>query len=379
LRFDNPLYTDGIAINHKLKMSNTFGTLFRITTWGESHGKAIGVVLDGCPAGLELSEEYIQAELDKRAPGQSEVMTQRKEPDKVEILSGVFGGKTTGTPISMLICNKDADSSKYEKIKYLLRPGHADFTYQIKYGFRDYRGGGRSSARETAARVAAGAIAKKLLLRYGINVISYVKEIAGIKAKKIDYTEIYKNNVRCPDKNAAKRMELAILKAKNQGDSVGGICEIIALDVPAGLGKPLYNKLEADLGSAILGINAVKGIEFGSGFKLARMKASQSNDEFVVKNNKIVTKTNHHGGILGGISTGMPILIRAVVKPASSILKKQKTINYKTMRQEMISVEGRHDPATIVRFPPIAEAMTAIVLVDHMLMAGKINPDTIIK
>lgn len=360
-------------------MSNTFGTVFRITTWGESHGKAIGVVLDGCPAGLEIKEEDIQKELDKRAPGQSEVMSPRKEADRVEILSGIFEGKTTGMPISMIIHNKDADSSKYEKIKHLLRPGHADFTYQSKYKFRDYRGGGRSSARETASRVAAGAIAKKLLKEYGIDVVAYTKEIAGIKANEIDYGEVYKNDVRCPDKNAAKMMEQAILKAKNEGDSVGGVCEIVAFNVPAGLGKPVYSKLEADLGSAILGINAVKGVEFGAGFELARMKGSQSNDEFVVKNNKIATKTNNHGGILGGISTGMPIIMRAVVKPASSILKKQKTVNYRTMKQETISVEGRHDPATIVRFPPIAEAMTAIVLADHMIMAGRINPDTLIK
>ena len=360
-------------------MPNTFGTLFRITTWGESHGKAIGVVLDGCPAGLSINEENIQKELDKRAPGQSEIMSPRKEADKVEILSGVFEGKTTGTPISMIIHNKDVDSSKYERIRYLLRPGHADFTYQIKYGFRDYRGGGRSSARETAARVAAGAIAKKLLARHGIKIVAYVKEIAGVEAKKIDYKEIYKNNVRCPDKNVAKKMEKTILKAKDEGDSVGGICEIVALNVPAGLGKPVYNKLEADLGSAILSINAVKGVEFGTGFELARMRGGIANDIFIVKNNRIITKTNHHGGILGGISTGMPITIRAVVKPASSILKKQRTINYKTMKHEIISVEGRHDPATIVRFPPIAEAMTAIVLADHMLMAGKINPDTLIK
>lgn len=360
-------------------MSNTFGTLFRITTWGESHGKAIGVVVDGCPAGLEISEEEVQKELDKRAPGQSEVMSPRKESDKVEILSGIFEGKTTGMPISMIIYNKDADSSKYEKIKYLLRPGHADFTYQVKYKHRDYRGGGRSSARETAARVAAGAIAKKLLKRFGIEIVAYVKEIAGIKSNKINYDEIYKNNVRCPDKNAAKKMEQAILKAKNEGDSVGGICEIVALNVPAGLGKPIYNKLESDLGSAILGINAVKGIEFGAGFELAKMKGSQSNDEFTARNGKIATKTNNHGGILGGISTGMPVVMRAVVKPASSILKKQKTINYRTMKQETISVEGRHDPATIVRFPPIGEAMAAIVLADHMLMAGKINPDTLLK
>ncbi|MBI2559413.1 chorismate synthase [Candidatus Woesearchaeota archaeon] len=360
-------------------MSNTFGALFRITTWGESHGKAIGVVLDGCPAGLKISEEDVQQELDKRAPGQSEIVSPRKESDKVEILSGIFEGKTTGMPISMIIYNKDADSSKYEKIKHLLRPGHADFTYQVKYGFRDYRGGGRSSARETAARVAAGAVAKKLLSRFNIIITAYVKEIAGIKANKADYKEIYKNNVRCPDKNAARKMEQAILKAKNEGDSVGGVCEVVALNVPAGLGKPIYNKLEADLGTAILGINAVKGVEFGAGFGLAKMKGSVSNDEFIIKNNKIATKTNNHGGILGGISTGMPIVMRAVVKPASSILKKQKTINYRTMKQETISVEGRHDPATIVRFPPIAEAMTAIVIADHMIMAGKISPDKLIK
>lgn len=360
-------------------MSNTFGSMFRITTWGESHGKAIGVILDGCPAGVEIDENDVQKELDIRAPGQSEITSPRKEADKVEILSGTLNGKTTGMPVSMLIWNKDVDSSKYEKIKHLLRPGHADFTYQAKYGIRDHRGGGRSSARETAARVAAGAIAKKLLNKFGINVIAYVKEIAGIKANRIDYKEIHKNNVRCPDKNAAKQMEREILKAKNHGDSVGGICEIVVLNVPAGLGKPIYNKLEADLGSAILGINAVKGIEFGNGFELARMKGSQSNDEFIIKNNRIMTKTNHHGGILGGISTGMPIVIRTVVKPASSILKKQRTVNYKTMKQETLSVEGRHDPATIVRFPPIAEAMVAIVLADHMIMAGKIHPDTLLK
>ena len=361
-------------------MSNTFGTLFRFTTWGESHGKSIGVVVDGCPAGLQLNEDDIQKELDKRAPGQSEVTTARKEHDKVEILSGVFEGKTTGMPVSLVIANKDADSSKYEKIKYLLRPGHADFTYQAKYGIRDYRGGGRSSARETAARVAAGAIAKKLLYqKFRIRIFSYVKELARITAKKIDLDEIEKNIVRCPDRKAAKLMEKAILEAKNEGDSVGGICEIVAFNVPEGLGKPIYNKLESDLGSAILGINAVKGIEFGDGFALSRMKGSQSNDEFIIKNKKIATKTNHHGGILGGISTGMPIIMRAVVKPASSILKKQHTINYKTMKVEEISVEGRHDPATIVRFPPIAEAMTAIVILDHMLMSGKINPDTLIE
>jgi len=356
---------------------NSFGNLFRITTWGESHGKAIGVVLDGCPAGLEISEADVQKELDKRAPGQSEVVTSRKESDKVEILSGVFEGKTTGTPISMIIYNKDADSSKYEKIKHLLRPGHADFTYQIKYGRRDYRGGGRSSARETAARVAAGAVAKKLIERHGIKVIAYVKELAGIKSGKIEYSQICKNNVRCPDGNAAKKMEQAILKAKNEGDSVGGVCEIVALNVPWGLGKPIYSKLESDLGSAILGINAVKGIEFGAGFELAKMRGSQSNDEFIAKNNKIATRTNHHGGIVGGISTGMPIVMRAVVKPASSIMKRQRTVNYKTMKLESISVEGRHDPATIVRFPPIAEAMVAIVLADHMIMAGKMNPDAL--
>ena len=360
-------------------MSNSFGNLFRITTWGESHGKAIGVVVDGCPAGLEMNEDDVQKDLDKRAPGQSEVMSSRKEADRVEILSGIFNGKTTGAPISMIIYNKDVDSSKYEKIKHLLRPGHADFTYQIKYRFRDYRGGGRSSARETAARVAAGAVAKKLLSKYGIEIIAYVKEVAGIKCNKIDYKEIYRNNVRCPDKLAAKKMEQAILKAKSEGDSVGGVCEIVALNAPACLGKPIYNKLDADLGSAILGINAVKGVEFGDGFELAKMRGSKSNDEFIIKSNKIITKTNHHGGILGGISTGMPIIVRAVVKPASSILKKQRTVNYITMKRETISVEGRHDPATIVRFPPIAEAMVAIVLADHMLMAGKINPDTLVK
>ena len=358
-------------------MSNTFGEIFKMTTWGESHGKAIGVIVDGCPAGLEFDEEDVQKELDKRVPGQSEIVTSRKEKDRVEILSGIFEGKTIGTPISMLIRNEDVDSSKYEKIKYLLRPGHADFTYMEKYGIRDYRGGGRSSARETACRVAAGAVAKKLLSIYGIKIVSYVKQIGKIKSARMDFEEIGKNNVKCPDKTAARKMEKLIIKTKNEGDSIGGICETMVFNVPSGLGKPIYNKLEADLGSAILGINAVKGIEFGDGFELVGMKGSKSNDEFIIGNKKIVTKTNRHGGILGGISTGMPIVFRVVVKPASSISKKQKTINYKTMKQEIISVEGRHDPATVVRFPPISEAMTAIVLCDHMIMAGKINPDRI--
>lgn len=347
-------------------MSSSIGKKFRIMTFGESHGKAVGVVIDGIKPGLKISEKNIQKELDKRKPGQSKVSTQRKEEDKIHILSGIFNGKTTGTPICLVVFNKDADSSKYEKIKKLFRPGHADFTYLKKYGIRDYRGGGRASGRETIGRVAAGAIAKKLLLKKKIKIIAYTKEVAGIKTNKINYSEIEKNSVRCPDKKAAKQMEKAILKAKSQGDSVGGIVEVIVTNIPTGLGDPVFDKLSANIAKALMSIPAVKGIEIGAGFRVAEMKGSECNDLFIKKGNKIITKTNNAGGILGGISTGMPIIARIAVKPTASILKTQKTVDAKG-KNKKISVDGRHDPCICPRIVPVVENMMAITIADAMM------------
>ncbi len=347
-------------------MASTFGKVFSITSWGESHGPAVGVVLDGCPAGLELSEADIQADLDRRRVGQSEVTSPRNETDQVQILSGVFNGLTMGTPISMLVWNKDADSSKYDDIKDLFRPGHADYSYLAKYGVRDHRGGGRSSARETVGRVAAGAVARKLLAREGVRIVGYTAELAGIKAAQIDFDEINRNIVRCPDPAIAPLMVAAVLKAKEENDSLGGIAELLAIGVPPGLGEPVFDKLDADIGKAMLSIGAVKGIEFGSGFEMARMRGSESNDPFVNVNGKIGTNSNKAGGILGGISTGEDISVRLAVKPTSSIAREQNTINTKGEAAK-IEVKGRHDPTIIVRLVPVAEAMLALVLADHLL------------
>ena len=350
---------------------NSFGDIFRITTWGESHGKAIGVVIDGCPAGLELSVEDIQAELDKRAPGNSPLTSPRKESDAAEILSGLFEGKTTGAPISILIPNKDADSSKYEPIKNLMRPGHANFTYIQKYGVFDYRGGGRASARETACRVAAGAVAKKLLEHEGISVASYIKEIAGITADVSTHPEdIYDSPVYCPDKVASKQMVACIEKVKAEGDSVGGVVEAIATGLPAGLGDPVYGKLEAKLGQAMLSIPASKAIEIGSGFNAATMRGSEHNDSFHEVDGKIVTDTNHAGGVLGGISTGMPLVVRTTFKPPSSIPKPQNTVDADGKPQTFKLPEGsRHDPCVAIRAVPVVEAMLALTLADTLLLA----------
>ncbi len=347
---------------------NSFGKFFKIVSFGESHGKAVGVVIDGVQAGISLSEKDIQEELDRRKPGQSKITTQRMESDKVQILSGVFNGKTTGTPICLLVFNKDADSSKYDAIKDLFRPGHADYGYWKKFGLRDYRGGGRSSGRETIARVAAGAIAKKLLSKKGIKVIAYAKEIAGIKAneKKFDLKEIEKNLVRCPDKNAAKKMEKAILSAKGKGNSVGGIVEIIAKGVPAGIGEPVFEKLDAELAKALMSIGAVKGVEVGLGFASAKLTGKQMNDEMFSKNGKIHFKSNNAGGILGGISTGQDIILRIAVKPTPSISILQDTVNEKFQNRK-IFIEGRHDPCIVPRIIPVAEAMVCLVLEDFIL------------
>ena len=328
----------------------------------------MGVVVDGCPAELELSEADVQHELDRRKPGVSELTTERKEADEVKILSGVFGGKTLGTPISMLVWNKDVDSSPYERIKNVARPGQADFTYQMKYGIRDYRGGGRASGRETVARVAAGAIAKKILAMHDIQILGHVVEIGGIVAKEVGIEELRKNvdknAVRCADSEAAGKMEALIKQVKAAGDSVGGIVEVIAFGVPTGLGEPVFDKLDAELAKALMSIGAVKGVEIGAGFAAARMKGSEMNDEFIIKEGRISTRTNNAGGILGGISTGAPVVCRIAVKPTASISKPQRSVDMAKMEEVELKIEGRHDPCICPRIVPVAEAMVALVLVD---------------
>jgi chorismate synthase len=357
--------------------NNASGTLFRITTWGESHGKAIGVVIDGCPAGLPLTDAEINAELKLRQGGRTPYVTPRGEKDEAQIYSGVFEGKTTGAPISIIIFNQDADSSKYEPIKDLLRPGHANFTYLEKYGIFDYRGGGRSSARETACRVAAGAVAKKLLAHFGIQVVAYIKEIGGIAAPTPTapsadalQSATRESPVFCPDKSATKMMIEALEKAKEEGDSLGGIIEITTFNLPIGLGDPVYEKLEANLAKAMLSIPATKGFEIGSGFAAARMKGSEHNDAFILDaKGKVSTATNFAGGILGGISTGLPLTARVAFKPTSSIQKPQKTLSLTKEEKIFKLPEGsRHDPCVTIRAVPIAEAMAALVLADALLM-----------
>jgi chorismate synthase len=350
---------------------NTFGKIFRITTFGESHGVAVGVVIDGCPAGLKLNEADIQEEMDRRKPGQSSITSSRREEDTVFLLSGVFEGKTTGTPIAIIVYNKDQDSSVYEAIKNKPRPNHADFTYFMKYGLRDWRGGGRASGRETVGRVAAGTIAKKLLSKEEIKVFSHTVEVADVKAGPVSIAEIKTNPrktlVGCGDLKAAKEMERAILAAKKEGDSIGGMIEVLALNVPPGLGEPVFDKLDGDLAKAVMSIGAVKGVEIGKGFKVSSNKGSENNDEFILENGKIVTSTNNSGGILGGISNGMPIVLRAAIKPTSSISMEQKTVDLSTVDEKTIKIEGRHDPCIVPRVLPVCEAMVALVLVDHLL------------
>lgn len=351
---------------------NILGQSFRITTFGESHGKCVGVIIDGCPAGLSLEETDIQKELDKRKPGQSKVSSQRKEEDRVEILSGVFNGFTTGAPICLLVWNKDVDSSRYEKIKDLLRPGHADFTARLKYGgFNDYRGGGRFSGRITAGFVMAGAVAKKILELLKIETLAHAMQIGGIKVEKINFRDIrknvYKNPVRCADLKVAKKMERLVEKVRNEGDSVGGIVEGIVLNVPVGLGEPVFDTLEGEIAKALFAIPAVKAVEFGSGFSGSRLRGSENNDLFIIKNGKIVTKANNSGGILGGISNGMPIVVKVAVKPTSSISKIQKTVNIKKMKIENLKIEGRHDPCIVPRAVPVVEAMLAVTICDFLI------------
>lgn len=355
--------------------SNSFGNIFKITTWGESHGKSIGVVIDGCPAGLEIDQSEINSALALRAPGQNPYTSPRTEADKAEILSGVFEGKTTGTPICIVIPNKDADSSKYEPIKELLRPGHANYTYLEKYGTFDYRGGGRASARETACRVAAGAIAKKILECNGIQLIAYIKQIgtveAAVKTHDLGHIRalIHQSPVFCPDMQATSAMTALIEKAKIEGDSLGGIVEFIALSVPSGLGDPIYEKLEANLAHAMMSLPATKGFEIGSGFQSVVMSGSEHNDLFSKESGVVQTQTNYAGGILGGISTGMPIIGRVAFKPTSSIMKPQKTLTLSGDQAALTLPAGsRHDPCVAIRAVPVVEAMVALVLVDSMLL-----------
>jgi chorismate synthase len=348
---------------------NKFGEIFSFTTWGESHGDAIGCIVDGCPSLIDLNEDDIQKYLDKRRPGQSKFTTQRNEPDQVKILSGVFEGKTTGTPISTIIFNQDQKSQDYGDIKNKFRPSHADYTYFQKYGIRDYRGGGRSSARETANRVVAGAIARKIIAQKNIQVIGYLTQIGEkkINRQNIDYNEINNNDFFCPDKDAVLNFTDYLNEIRKKGDSVGAIIEVIAKNMEVGLGEPIYNKLDAKLASAMMSINAVKGVEIGDGFDCASRLGSQLSDEMWQENNQIKFSSNHSGGVLGGISSGQDIVIRFAVKPTSSILIPRKTVDIDGNNCEIIT-KGRHDPCVGIRAVAIGEAMMAIVLADFMLL-----------
>ena len=351
---------------------NSIGTAFRVTTAGESHGPGNVVIIDGVPAGIELSAEDLQPDLDRRRPGQSKIVTQRQESDQAEILSGVFEGKTTGTSLAILIRNQDQRSKDYSKIKDTYRPGHADYTYDAKYGHRDYRGGGRASARETNVRVAAGAVAKKFLAQsWGVNIVAYTAQVGSIGStiphpEKVSLEDIEANPVRCPDHQAAKEMEALIHEMHQQRDSIGGISQIVATGLPAGWGEPVFDRLKADLAKGLFSIPAVTGVEFGSGFAVATSRGSENNDCFSIEEGEIVTIGNNHGGILGGISSGMPLLIRAAIKPTSSLPQSQETVNSKSEKTS-IETKGRHDPCLLPRFAPIAEAMVALTLADHAL------------
>ena len=357
---------------------NSIGKKFVITCFGESHGKCVGVVIDGCPAGLALSEQEIQKELDKRIPHKPEIVSSRREKDVVEILSGTFNGFTTGSPICTLVWNKDVVPDEYDLIKDTPRPGHADYPARIKYGgFNDYRGGGRFSGRTTVAFVMAGAVAKKLLGLFGVEVLTYAIEIGKVKLRKAPSLEeirgnTYKTAVRCPDLESAKGMEEAILKAKKEGDSVGGIVECIVSNVPVGVGEPLFDSLDADIAKMLFDVPAVKGVEFGVGFEAARSKGFENNDPYLIQGGKIVTLTNNAGGVLGGLSSGMPILVRVGLKPTPSISKDQKTVDLSKMEETPIRVKGRHDPCIVPKAVPVIESAVAIVLADHMLRGGLI-------
>ena len=355
-------------------MSNTFGKIFKLSTYGESHGKAIGVIIDGCPSGIKIEELDIQKELDRRKPGQSKITTRRKENDSVQILSGVFNGKTTGSPISLFIKNKDQKSSDYDHISKAFRPSHADYTYHKKYKNRDHRGGGRSSARETANWVAAGAIAKKILKDIGININAYVSKVGTVEIEKA-YTELDLQNtetniVRCPDKKYAEKFISIIDQARKNRDTVGGIISCVITGCPVGIGEPIFGKLHAELGKAMLSINAVKGFEYGSGFKGSEMYGSEHNDQFEIKGDKIKTKSNYSGGIQGGISNGEDIYFNVAFKPVSTIMKDQSSVDSEN-NKVTVKGKGRHDPCVVPRAVPIVESMAANVLVDLYLQSKK--------
>ena len=350
-------------------MGNTFGNLFKLTSFGESHGSMIGGIVEGCPAGLEINKDLIQKDLDRRKPGQSKVSSPRKEDDKVQLLSGIFEGKSTGTPIGFLIPNINSKSQDYINIKDVFRPSHADYTYDEKYGIRDYRGGGRSSARETACRVVAGSIAKQLLNNYGIKISAYVSSIGNIFAneKNVDLNKDYDSNiVRCPDNDASDKMINLITELKSKGNTVGGQIKCVISGVKVGLGEPVFDKLHADLGKAMLSINAVKGFDYGSGFNGSQMTGSEHNDEFMVENGNVSTKTNNSGGIQGGMSNGEEIYFKVAFKPVATIMSKQNSID-KEKKNVELKIKGRHDPCVVPRAVPIVESMAAIVLADHLL------------
>jgi chorismate synthase len=349
---------------------NSFGTLFNITTFGESHGAALGVIIDGCPAGLVIDESFIQGELNRRKPGQSSITTARKEDESFEILSGVFEGKSTGAPICMMVRNSDQRSQDYAHLKDVFRPSHADYTYQTKYGIRDYRGGGRSSARETVARVLAGAVAKLFLAQKGISIHAYVSQVGPVvlttSPEQIAVDEIEKSIVRCPDESTSNQMIELITETGKKGDSVGGAISCVVKHVPAGLGEPVFDKLHAELGKAMLSINACKGFEIGSGFQAAQSFGSAHNDEFFMQDNVIHTRTNNSGGVQGGISNGEPIYFRCAFKPVATIRSEQHTVSTQG-KEKTLQASGRHDPCVVPRAVPIVEAMTALVLADFVL------------
>lgn len=362
-------------------MSNSIGKIFKVTSFGASHGKALGAVVDGCPANLELTESDIQKELDKRKPGTSSVTTPRKEADEVQILSGIFEGKTDGTPITGVIFNKNQHSKDYSMFKSTPRPSHGDYGWMTKYGNYDYNGGGRGSGRVTIGHVIGGAIAKKLLKTQGIEIVSHVTQIGDVKADVNDFSKIRenieKNPVRCGDLKAAVEMEEVILSKKEEGDSVGGIVETIAVGVPAGLGEPVFERLDGDLARILMNIGAVKGVEIGLGFGVAECRGSEINDEYQIDDGKITTKTNNSGGIIGGMSNGMPIVSRIAIKPTPSISKCQNSVNLETQSNEKIEIKGRHDPCICPRVTAVAESSTAIILADHMIRSGFIHPNNL--
>lgn len=357
---------------------NSIGKALILTCFGESHGACIGAVIDGCPAGLPLTAEDVQAELEKRRPGLTPVSTARKEEDKVEILSGVFNGYTTGAPICMIIRNRDVRSEVYEKIRFKPRPGHADYTSYVKYGgYGDYRGGGRFSGRITAAYVMAGAVAKKLLSTLDVEVLAHTVQIGKVKVRRAPsigeiHKNAYRNPVRCADPETASLMEKEILEAQREGDSVGGVVEGVAVNVPAGLGEPVFDSLDADVAKMMFNIPAVKGVEFGAGFGAASLRGSENNDQYSIRDGRVVTLTNNAGGVLGGISTGMPLVVRVAFKPTPSISKRQMTVDLASMTETEIEVAGRHDPCIVPRAVPVVEACLAFVLADHAIRSQKI-------